>query len=319
MKRLLFLLLLTTTAVVFAAELPLKGVYSWGDAKNEAPGIKLKSFTLEKPRKLAIYAVRVDLSNPQVYLVVNSKAERWGQFMPYPKNRKIETERMRVWDFVAAKRKEGHNVRLAVNASPWGPWGDPKVNHLFASGVGLLVSNGEVLATPHGRKAKGVPALIVRDNGSVDLIKFKQGDNPKGIKTAVSGFSFILTDGKLKKPDKPLHPRTFYGLSKDKKTLYIGVVDGRQPELSLGMTCHEGAQLMKYLGAYNAVNMDGGGSTTLVTCKSGKNRLINAPSDAKNAKKDKYKSTRHVATALGVCVGKFKPPKNKNKNKKKKK
>ena len=317
MKRFAAFLLAVAGLCSWAAELPLKGVYNWRDAKSEAPGIKLKSIKLEKPRKLSIHAVKVDLSNPKVYLVVNSKADEWGQFMPYPKDRKIETKRMRVWDFVAAKRKEGHNIRLAVNASPWGPWGDPKVNHLFASGVGLLVSNGEVLATPHGRKAKGVPSLIVRDNGSVDLITFKKGDDPKGIKTAVSGFSFILTDGKLMKPDKPLHPRTFYGLSKDKKTLYIGVVDGRQPELSLGMTCHEGAQLMKYLGSYNAVNMDGGGSTTLVTCKSGKNRLINAPSDAKNAKKDKYKSTRHVATALGVCVGKYKPPKNKNKKKKK--
>ncbi len=318
MKRLTWFLSLCL-AVFFcgAAELPLQGVYDWHDARTEAPGIKLKSFKLENPRKLSIHAVRVDLSNPKIYLVTNTKDAAWGEYMPYPKNRKIETKRMRVWEFAAAKRKEGHNIRLAVNASPWGPWGDPKVHHLYANGVGLLVSNGEVLAMPHGKKAKGVPALVVRDNGETDLVKFTADDNPEGIKTAVSGFSFILTDGKLMKPDKPLHPRTFYGLSKDKKILYIGVVDGRQPELSLGMTCHEGGQLMKYLGAYNAVNMDGGGSTTLVTCKGGKNKLINAPSDAKNAKKDKYKATRHVATALGVCVGKYKPPKDKDRKKKK--
>lgn len=310
MKRSALVLLLSFAVLaVFAADLPLNGVYDWRDAKSEAPGIKIKSFKLEKPRKLSIHVVKVDLSNPKVYLVVNSKPREWGEFMPYPADRKIETKRMRVWDFTQEKRKEGHNIRLAVNASPWGPWGDPKVRHLFANGVGLLVSNGEVLATPHGKKAKGVPALIVRDNGKADLITFKQGDDPKGIKLAVSGFSFILTKGELMKPDKPLHPRTFYGLSQDRNTLYIGVVDGRQKGFSEGMTCHEGGQLMKYLGAFDAVNMDGGGSTTLVTCKSGKNKLINSPSDAKNAKKDKYKSTRHVATALGVCVGKFKQPK----------
>ena len=313
MKRWLGLLLFMAAALCLAAELPLTGVYEWQDAKSEAPGIKLKSFKLDKPRKLSIHVVQVDLSNPKVYLVVNSKPEEWGEFMPYPADRKIETKRIRVWDFVQAKRKEGHNIRLAVNASPWGPWGDPKVRHLFASGVGLLVSNGEVLATPHGKKANGVPTLIVRDNGSADLIMFKAGDNPEGIKLAVSGFSFILTKGELMKPDKTLHPRTFYGLSKDRKTLYIGVVDGRQAGFSEGMTCHEGGQLMKYLGAFDAVNMDGGGSSTLVSCKGGKNQLVNSPSDAKNAKKDKYKSTRHVATVLGVCVGKQNPPKAKKK------
>ncbi|MBR7144924.1 MAG: phosphodiester glycosidase family protein [Lentisphaeria bacterium] len=309
MKRVIAVLLSVMTAVCWAGKLPLTGVMDWSKVANEAPGIKVKSFKLNKPRKLSIHAVQVDLSNPKIYLVVNSKPEEWNEFMPYPKDRKIETKRMRVWDFVLAKRREGHNVRLAVNASPWGPWGDPKVKHLFANGVGLLVSNGEVLATPHGKKAKGVPALIVRNNGSADLITFKQGDDPKGIKLAVSGFSFILVDGKVTQNDKPLHPRTFYGLSKDKKTLYIGVVDGRQADLSLGMTCGEGGELMQYLGAFNAVNMDGGGSTTLVTCKGGKNKLVNSPSDAKNAKKDKFKSTRHVATALGVCVGKQKPQK----------
>lgn len=314
MKKSAFALLLSMAVLTaFAADLPLKGIYDWRDAKSEAPGIKLKSFKLENPRKLSIHVVQVDLSNPKVYLVVSSKPEEWGQFMPYPADRKIETKRMRVWDFTQLKRKEGHNIRLAVNASPWGPWGDPKVKHLFANGVGLLVSDGEVLAVPHGKKAKGVPALIVRDNGKADLIKFSAKDDPKGIKLAVSGFSFILTKGELMKPDKPLHPRTFYGLSKDRNTLYIGVVDGRQKGFSEGMTCHEGAQLMKYLGAFDAVNMDGGGSTTLVSCKGGKNKLVNSPSDAKFAKKDKHKATRHVATALGVCVGKSKQHKTKKK------
>ena len=304
MKRfVLALFLCMAVLAAYAADLPLKGIYDWRDAKSEAPGIKLKSFKLDKPRKLSIHAVQVDLSSPKVYLVVTGKPKEWGEFMPYPADRKIETKRMRVWDFTQLKRKEGHNIRLAVNASPWGPWGDPKVRHLFANGVGLLVSNGEIVATPHGKKAKGVPALIVRDNGAADLITFKAGDDPKGIKLAVSGFSFILTAGELMKPDKPLHPRTFYGLSKDRKTLYIGVVDGRQAGFSEGMTCYEGGQLMKYLGAFDAVNMDGGGSTTLVSCKGGKNKLVNSPSDAKYAKKDKHKSTRHVATVLGVCVG----------------
>jgi len=306
MKRLLAAFFLLAYVLAFA-QLPIEGECLWHDAKPLAAGIKIKSFKYTKPRKLSVHAVKVDLSNKDIYLVTNSRPAQWGEPMPHPKTMKIATLRRRVWDFVSDKRKAGHNVRVAVNASPWGPWNDPQVRHLFAANMGVLVSDGEQLAGVPAHK-KSVPSLIVRNDGSVDMMEYKKGDKVTGLKLAVSGFSFILRNGKLAlKPDKPLHPRTFYGLSQDKRFLYLVVVDGRQKGFSEGMTCYEGGQFMKYLGAYNAINMDGGGSTTLVTSSSkGKKKLINSPSDAKAYKKDKYLHTRHVATALGVCVGKIK-------------
>ena len=95
MKRWLIVALMGLTALLCgAAELPFRGGYDWQDARNEAPGIMLKTFKLESPRKLVIYAAKVDLSNPKVYLVVNSKTPEWGEFMPYPANRVIETKRI---------------------------------------------------------------------------------------------------------------------------------------------------------------------------------------------------------------------------------
>ena len=220
-----------------------------------------------------------------------------------------ETRRMRVSDFALKKIQEGHNVVMAVNASPWGPWGDPKINHLYADNVGLLVSDGKVIAMPHSKKKDGVPALVVLENGKADMIFCKQGDDVSKVRMAVSGFFFVLRNGEfVYKPAKEqLHPRTFYGLSEDKSVLYIAVADGRQPGVSNGMTCNEGAQLMKHLGAHDAINMDGGGSTTLVTVRKKVPILVNAPSDAKNfTGEEKIKHTRHVATALGVCYGKKK-------------
>ncbi|MFT3710060.1 MAG: phosphodiester glycosidase family protein [Archangium sp.] len=71
------------------------------------------------------------------------------------------------------------------------------------------------------------------------------------------------------------HPRTALGLSQDKKTLYLVVVDGRT-SLSVGMTCTELATLLRGLGAYEAVNLDGGGSSAMYLAGQG---VVNHPSD----------------------------------------
>jgi hypothetical protein len=70
------------------------------------------------------------------------------------------------------------------------------------------------------------------------------------------------------------HPRTAVGLRADGRVLLVAV-DGRQPERSVGMTIAELTALLLELGAVEAVNMDGGGSTTMVV----RGRVVNSPSD----------------------------------------
>ncbi len=72
------------------------------------------------------------------------------------------------------------------------------------------------------------------------------------------------------------HPRTAVGLSQDKRTLYMAVVDGRAPPSRIGMTCNELGALMKSVGAYSALSLDGGGSTAMYIAKLG---VVNNPSD----------------------------------------
>jgi uncharacterized protein (TIGR03382 family) len=71
------------------------------------------------------------------------------------------------------------------------------------------------------------------------------------------------------------HPRTAAGLSADKRTLILAVVDGRAPGRA-GMDCGALAALMSEMGAADAVNLDGGGSSTMWTSESG---VVNRPSD----------------------------------------
>lgn len=59
------------------------------------------------------------------------------------------------------------------------------------------------------------------------------------------------------------HPRTAIGISEERDRIYLVTIDGRRPE-STGMTLYEVAAFMKQIGSWNALNLDGGGSTTMV-------------------------------------------------------
>lgn len=70
------------------------------------------------------------------------------------------------------------------------------------------------------------------------------------------------------------HPRTAVGIRKDGSLIFV-VVDGRQEGLSVGMTLPELAGFLEEQGAWDAYNLDGGGSSTMVV----NGRVVNSPSD----------------------------------------
>ncbi|MGH2808223.1 MAG: phosphodiester glycosidase family protein [Actinomycetota bacterium] len=69
------------------------------------------------------------------------------------------------------------------------------------------------------------------------------------------------------------NPRTGVGVTANGTVLLV-TVDGRRPGYSRGMTLREFADLFRYLGATDALNLDGGGSTTMVV----NGRIVNRPS-----------------------------------------
>jgi hypothetical protein len=84
------------------------------------------------------------------------------------------------------------------------------------------------------------------------------------------------------------HPRTAVGYTEDKQKVLLFVVDGRQPGYSMGMTLPKLADYMLDWNVYQGVNLDGGGSTTMVV----HGGVVNKPSDAEGE--------RAVANALMV-------------------
>lgn len=105
------------------------------------------------------------------------------------------------------------------------------------------------------------------------------------LKEAIGGFIQIVNNGKdyvdqsyviEKKPGHAYlrHPRTAAGFSHDSTKFFLIAVDGRQTH-SAGMNLHELADLMISLGVHYGVNLDGGGSTTMVV----RDSVVNIPSD----------------------------------------
>jgi exopolysaccharide biosynthesis protein len=91
------------------------------------------------------------------------------------------------------------------------------------------------------------------------------------------------------------NPRTAAGIAQDGRRLILAVIDGRRPQ-DAGMTLRQTAELMLALGARDAVNLDGGGSTTMVVAdSSGELRIVNHPSDKEGE--------RAVGDGLAVVTG----------------
>ena len=96
-----------------------------------------------------------------------------------------------------------------------------------------------------------------------------------------------------------MHPRTAVGIDTDGRRLLFLVIDGRSAS-SRGYTMVELANMMIALGADNALNLDGGGSSTLYSRKvTGEMGVINEPSDG---------GERKVANGLGIFYDGVFPP-----------
>jgi len=100
---------------------------------------------------------------------------------------------------------------------------------------------------------------------------------------ALGGIPRLVEDGRVDVHDEGAresfvtarHPRTGLGISKDRRSLVLVVIDGRRKGYSIGVTLRQFAAILKGLGAHDAMNLDGGGSSTMVVA----GEVCNRPSD----------------------------------------
>lgn len=166
-----------------------------------------------------------------------------------------------------------------------------------------------VLPPAHGGQARGDTLILVghRRNATDavregDTVRVELGLSPSLPHTAVGGFPMLVRDSVIvptvdsagAASFRGVNPRTAAGYAQNGQRLLLVVIDGRQAGYSVGTTTRETAALLRDLGAREAVNLDGGGSTAMVVrdAASGAIRVVNKPSDAAGE--------RPVANALAV-------------------
>lgn len=169
--------------------------------------------------------------------------------------------------------------------------------------VCYLKINGEVIFERSGKMGdRDGGAVLIDDRGRVSV---EQGDpdEPQWVSTRtepsiIGSGPMMLQDGQRIDMGTGAfvtlrHPRTAIGTSGNK--VYLVTVDGRSKGNSLGVNLNELANILKWLGAENALNLDGGGSTTMYIEGQPENGIVNRPCD--NQKFDRQ-GERRVSNSL---------------------
>lgn len=175
-----------------------------------------------------------------------------------------------------------YGYEIPVSLADGEKWGLNKTVKLKVAGTGsaagnmAIAENGAVLSG-HGTSADFLQTLQPGDELEIKImLQLEDGSYPD-INCMVGGDRKILENGEVLETDwAELHPRTAIGYSADRSKVYMLVVDGRQGGYSDGATTKQMADMMKFAGAANAMNLDGGGSSGMYIEKYGQ---VNSPSD----------------------------------------
>ena len=200
-----------------------------------------------------------------------------------PNNENIQDQPQVMTEQMIWAEKAGKEVFTGVNGDFSGKHTDK--NKFFT--MNIFVKEGEIIKGTYSPGYEGL--FIVLKNGESRIIHPKDFEGIKDdIQEAMGGYHLLVRDGeennKMPVDDITMQfgPRTFVGLSKDNKKCLLFVVDGRQEGYSSGMRLEDVAALCKGAGCYNAINLDGGGSSTFVVKdKTGCFNVLNKPSDGR--------------------------------------
>lgn len=196
----------------------------------------------QKGLAMKIFIMQVDLSNPALSI---------GASMPDNKN-SFAMQRMTLQ--ASHADMEENKVWAGINGDFYN----------MTTGVpqGIVYRNGTAVKTTF-QDAVCTYFAMTHDGKAIVAGQEQYPDLKDQIKEAVGGRVWLVQDGAVvKQTNNTVEPRTSIGVSEDGTQVYMLAVDGRNFHYSNGMSYDELGQCLKALGAYNAINLDGGGSTT---------------------------------------------------------
>lgn len=187
----------------------------------------------------------------------------------------------------STRTTDGRELLLEpVDESAWQPF---QIGKAYRAKVAFIreggnspITKNSVILSIGPKLLSSVPNLKVNE-----ILEIKLDTDPDltGSANAIGGGELLLANGQIATDGKSRdrHPRSVIGWNTE--FLFLVVVDGRAPQVAIGMTYMELANLAKVLGCSDALNLDGGGSSTLWA----NGKVLNTPSDD---------APRRVANAL---------------------
>jgi exopolysaccharide biosynthesis protein len=260
-------------------------------------GVTLIHRTETSPRNLDIHVALIDTLAPGISFATTPES-------PYSNDMVIAQTTRAFMTQVGAQLAINGDFYSSPGSFGGFPHRDPTT---FAASAGNIYSPF-VVGRPAINIQKNNVAHTVVASGSSTAGKLQP--NPAvPVWNAVGGWDYLLNNGTqpgyITNPNdsryafaNALHPRTAMGISADRRTIAMFVVDGRQSD-SGGMNFPEMASMLKNdYGMHWAINLDGGGSTTMAIADSSP-RVLNDPSDG---------SERPVGNSWAVFARPTPPP-----------
>lgn len=208
------------------------------------------------------HALLIDLTNPRLSFVGTEEART---VLPPERRPARHPDAAHRWTRTSVFAREV-GAEIAFNANYY------DIFHRRHSTCGLTMSRGQRWSSTYDDDSLDCFASIgFGDSGQAHVFDsrgLRDSSPPFAWMTEViSGSPRLLENGAVLEYSHPRHalqrnPRTAVGLSADRRTLYVMVVNGREGH-RLGMTCPQVARALQSLGASDAVNLDGGGSSAL--------------------------------------------------------
>ena len=209
--------------------------------------------------------------NPQMTNILSRFRVVWpnGKATPFGLNVQRTNDAAVLYTAVlGASTHTSAGVEYVLERSAQGEWLPLRVGQTYEARVRQVQTAGD---TPLDRQTavlsigpglvSSVPSL---EPGATARLIMETTPDLSGAEVAIGGGPTLIKDGKLMSWKDWLnmrHPRTALGWNK--QHIFLVEVDGRQIDLSLGMTFQELAEYMLKLGCQQAMNLDGGGSATL--------------------------------------------------------
>src|SRR5687768_4543478 len=209
------------------------------------------------PNQHVVHAIKVDLLDPDIRLRTTPRVPT--NYL----NNVREVIGQTVSDFLRQ-----HQLQVAINANFFNsPGYYPPPGTVFNM-HGLSIDQGTNVSTVVSSSI--AQTLIFDTNNYPVLLTNNSPQKPlTNAYTAVTGEVTLVLNGVNRMTrDFDVQPRTVFGISGDRRYLFLVAIDGRQSPYSEGATLYEAAQWLLLLGARDGINMDGGGSTLIVVADS---------------------------------------------------